>query len=248
MFKLKFKKEHNHNLLIALALLALIVSGTIYLFSGFLFFSSLLAVNNNNVPSARGDYRTSLTDPLVTIAPGATDQITSPVINNADPSLGAATAKVNIVQFSRWDCQFCQQQEKVLRQVLGQYGQDVKFIHKDYPEQNVAAISYQAAVAARCAGEQGKFWEYGDKLYQHGQKLSVNDLTAAIKDLQLDSREFQSCLNGGQVRQLVNDNMDEGDALGITGVPFVYVNDQKVSGEITIEDLDRMIKAELDKK
>ncbi len=248
MFKFKFRKEHNKNLLIATAILALLVGGTIYLFGEFLFFGNLLTVNTVNMrPNINSTYQTAPNDPLITIAPNTDNQITAPVINGTDPSLGAATAKVNIVQFSRFDCSFCKQQENILRQALSKYGQDVKLIHKDYPEKDITAISYQAAVAARCAAEQGKFWEYGDELYKHSQKLNVNDLTQAAKDLQLDNREFQDCLNSGNARQLVNNNLDEGDGLGITGVPFVYVNQQKLTGEISLEDIDRMIKAELEK-
>jgi protein-disulfide isomerase len=248
MFKFKFRKEHNRNLLIATAVLALIVSGTIYLFGEFLFFGSLLGVNTDSINrNVTGTFQTSPKDPLVTIAPGTAYQLTAPIINNIDPSLGAAIAKVNIVQFSRWDCSFCQQQESILRQALSKHGQDVKLIHKDYPAKDITAISYQAAVAARCAAEQGKFWEYGAELYKHSKKISPADLTLAANSLQLDSSEFQDCLRSGKVRQLVNNNIDEGDNLEITGVPFIYVNQQKVTGEITVEELDRMIDAELKK-
>ena len=248
MFKFKLRKEHNQNLLIAMALLALIVGGTIYLFGEFLFFGNLLAVNTDSMRQNAGDtFQTAPNDPLVTIAPGVANQIIAPTINNIDPSLGAVVAKVNIVQFSRWDCSFCQSQEKVLRQALSKYGQNVKLIHKDYPEKDITAISYQAAVAARCAAELGKFWEYSAELYKHSQKLNVTDLVQAAKNLQLDNRKFQDCLNGGKARQVVNNNLDEGDNLEIIGVPFVFVNQQKVTGEISVEDLDRMIDAELAK-
>jgi protein-disulfide isomerase len=248
MYKFKFRKKHNQNLLIATAVLALVVGGTIYLFGEFLFFGNLLAVNTDGMRFNSHGYQTSPNDPLITMTPDFTNQITSPVINSVDPSLGATSAKVNIVQFSRFNCSFCQQQENILRQALNKYGQDVKLIHKDYPEKDITAVSYQAAVASRCAAEQGKFWEYGAELYKYSQKLSSSDLAQAANALQLDNSEFQSCLNSGKARQLVNDNLDEGDALEITGVPFVYVNQQKVTGEITIEELDRMVNDELKNK
>ncbi len=79
--------------------------------------------------------------------------LTGPIITNVDPSQGARNAPVTIVEFSDYVCNYCKEQESTIKQLIEAYQDKVRLIWKDYPESNYLSLSFQAAVAARSAGE-----------------------------------------------------------------------------------------------
>ena len=245
MFKIPFKKEHNTHLLVVIAIFALIVFGIIYLFGQFLFFSR--SFYNQNSASKYRDLHQQVDkgDPLMTRMPAVESEITEPILNSIDPSIGPASAEINIVQFSKYDCSFCKEQEDILRQAMQKYGDKVRLIRKDYPEKDIASISYQAAAAARCAQKQNKFWEYNDGLNNITKGFLQSKLEQIAENIGINISEFKYCLSSGETRAIINDNIDEGDNLGITGVPFVYVNKEKVTGEVNAKEIQNLIDKEL---
>lgn len=186
-------------------------------------------------------------DPLITSVPTLKDMIRGPIISKNDPSLGAENAKVNIVEFSDYQCQFCQKQEGILREVAKEYGDKVKLIWKDFPEQNVDSLSFRAAIAGRCAFKQDKFWEYHDLIYKEND-LNKNKFIDLANQVKLNIDDFQNCLKNNEIIKTINDNISEAAALNITGVPFIYINDQEVMGEINRENLKQLIDIELNKQ
>lgn len=243
MFKFNFKREHKHHLLASLAILGLIVFGTIYLFGQYLFLSSNLERRLNN-GSAIKEYVDREGDPLITKTPSLEDYLDGPIISATDPNIGVDNSKVTVVQFSDFDCKFCQKQENVLKLAQQQFGDKVKFIWKDYPDTDKNSISYQAAIAARCAQMQGKFWQYHDELYK-SSKISAALFLQIADLLGMNKGQFENCLKSETASALVNDNIEEANALGITGVPFIYINKQEIMGEASLEDLKQMINIEL---
>ena len=185
-------------------------------------------------------------DPLITRNPGLADMLSGPIISERDPGQGEISAPITIVQFSDFVCEFCAEQEQVLRSMALKYKDSVRLIWKDYPENNVESESYQAALAARCAQRQGLFWPYHDLLFAQ-KKFDYQNLLLVAKEAQLDINKFEECLAGEFTRPLIEENMQEANALDINGVPFVYINDQEVLGEISAEDLEKIILLELEK-
>jgi protein-disulfide isomerase len=105
--------------------------------------------------------------------------------------LGSDDAPVTIVEYSDYQCPYCRQQEAALHQVLTKYDGQVRLIYRDFP---MHPHSMDAAMAARCADEQGQFWPYHDAL-QHGDaNLSTKGLETTARDLGLDLESFDSCL------------------------------------------------------
>lgn len=188
-------------------------------------------------------------DPFITRIPDLKDMLAGPIISPTDPSLGSQEAPVAIIIFSDYECSFCQTQEKLLEKIMDKYGDKVRLIRKDYPDSDINSISYQAAVAARCAALQNNFWQYHDKLYENN-KILEEDLYYEIADtLGLNLNNFEECFEegSGRVTELINDNIKEADALDISGVPFIYINDQEIMGQIDQKDLERIIEIELKK-
>lgn len=186
------------------------------------------------------------TDPYITNIPNLEDIIRGPIICDIDPIIGSVDSKVVLVNFSDYECNFCKKQEEILRKVLLDYNGEVSLIWKDYPKNDTDSISWLASIAGRCAQAQNKFWEYHDLLYSNNDNLSYNKFIQIAQNLGLDIAGFEDCLNDPMTANLVIDNIKEANALDINGIPFIYVNDQEVMGEIDEGDLKRLIDIELE--
>jgi protein-disulfide isomerase len=187
------------------------------------------------------------TDPFITKVPSAKDLITKPVINGADPVLGDMQSPVTIVQFSDFTCAYCRSQEEQIRQLMDEFPGKVKLIWKDYPEKSNDSASYRAAIAGRCAASQGKFWQYHDFIFQNGGKVNADLLSSAAKKLSLNMLAFNKCFQDNVPAATVGSNMTEANALGITGVPFLFVNDKEFMGEVTFAELKQTVESLLAK-
>ena len=107
------------------------------------------------------------------------------------PSLGPADAKVTIVEFLDYQCPYCHRAQQSVDQVMKEYEGKVRFVHRDYLLGKPRSLP--SARAARCAGEQGKFWEYHRGLLLQAGDFSDADLTNRAKALGLDGARFASC-------------------------------------------------------
>ncbi len=201
---------------------------------------------SNNKYYLNEDYEDG--DPLITKNPNLQNMLRGPIIGDQDPSLGPDSAPVNIVIFSDFRCSYCVKVEKDLQRIKEEYQDKVKFIWKDYPEQKRNSNSWQAALAARCAQEQNKFWPYHDLLYQNTPNLSQDLYMKLARDLDLDIKKFEECLQNENVASKIEDNILEADALEIKGVPFIYINDQEIPGNLGLKDLRRIVEIELSRE
>lgn len=236
-------KNFPTKLFIAVSIAALILLPVF-----FVFLKSTLIKNSEETQSQYYDdnlYDTS--DPYITKVPSVKDRIKSPIIDGADPKTGAENAAVTIVVFSEFECEFCGKQEKVISETMNEFKDNVRLIWKDYPDNTPNSPSYQAAIAGRCAEEQNKFWPYHDLLFKESQNLNKQSFLEIAEELNLSKLKFSKCLEGDEAKKLVDDNILEANALELNGVPFIYVNDKEILGEITVEELRGMIELELKK-
>ena len=102
-----------------------------------------------------------------------------------------------------------------------------------------------AAVAARAAYEQGKFWEYHDKLFANQQKLAHDDLLRYAREVDLDVGRFESALTSARSRPVIDADAAEAKALGATGTPAFFINGRYLSGARPFNDFAQLINAEL---
>ena len=184
-------------------------------------------------------------DPYITRNPNLRDILAGPIISAADPAMGDARASVVIVEYSDFICEYCAQQEQLLKKIVNDYKSKVRLIWKDYPELDQDSASYQAAIAGRCAQEQEQFWPYHDFLYEYRDRLNRETFKEIAGILNLNISEFEACLDSAEVKNLIEDNIKEANALDITGIPFIYVNDQEIMGQLEYDDLKKIIEIEL---
>lgn len=149
------------------------------------------------------------------------------------PYQGADNAKVTIVEYSDFQCPYCQRASSTVKQVLAEYGGKVKFYYKHFPlsfHQN----AQKAAEAYECALEQGKQWEYYDKLFEKSQGdgtgLNAADLKKYARELGLDGTAFDSCLDSGKMAGKVSADTAEGSQNGVSGTPAFFINSEPLVG------------------
>jgi protein-disulfide isomerase len=164
-----------------------------------------------------------------------------------DPSIGSSSAPVTLVEFSDFQCPFCQRVAPTLKQVKEKYGDKVRIVWKDFPLTQIHPQAFKAGEAAHCAAEQGKFWEYHDRLFANQQSLQPNDLKKHAADLGLDAGAFGTCLDSSKYGERVRDGVAEGSRLGVNSTPTIYINGRVLSGAQPYETFVTVIDEELSK-
>ena len=161
------------------------------------------------------------------------------------PVRGAAEAPVTVVEFSDFECPFCKQMQGTLQQLLERYPGKVRLVYRDLPLETIHPYARRAAEAARCAQDQGKFWDYHDILFTKAPKLAPDDLKQYAAEVGLDAVEFEACLGQGIHSTAVQHDVDESKRLGITGTPAFFINGRPLQGAQPIEAFTQVIEDEL---
>ena len=162
-----------------------------------------------------------------------------------EPSKGAEKAPLTVVKFEDFQCPFCKQVQPTFNELLSRYNGKVRLVHKDLPLESLHPQARQAAEAARCAYEQGKFWEYHDKLYATSPKASGDDLKSYAKEVGLNVDSFDRCFTSGKYKAVVQQDLNEGVQLGLTGTPTIFINGREISGNQSLEAFEAIIDEEL---
>ena len=136
-----------------------------------------------------------------------------------DAALGAANAPVTIVEFSDFQCPFCQRVVPTLKQLRETYGDKVRIVWKDFPLTAIHPEAFKAAEAGNCAREQGKFWEYHDRLFANQQALQPDALKKHAVAAGLDAAKFNACLDTAKYSDRVQEQMGVGTRLGVNSTP-----------------------------
>lgn len=161
------------------------------------------------------------------------------------PAEGAANAPVTIVKFEDFQCPFCKDAQKIFEQLLVRYKGRIRVVHKDFPIDELHPQARQEHLAARCAGEQGKFWAYHDALYANAPHGSPADLRKYAAAVGLDLAAFESCLTSGKYAAAVQKDFDEGKQAGVTGTPAFFINGRLLPGAQPLERFVQVIDEEL---
>jgi protein-disulfide isomerase len=168
-------------------------------------------------------------------------------LGGTEPVKGEASAPVTIVEYSDFQCPYCLRVMPTLKRLKDAYGDRVRVIWKDFPLTQIHPQAFKAAEAAHCAGDEGKFWEYHDVLFANQAALQVDDLKGYASKIALDKARFSACLDTSKYAERVRDTIAEGNRLGVTSTPTVYINGRALSGAYPYEDFVSIIDEELDR-
>jgi protein-disulfide isomerase len=162
-----------------------------------------------------------------------------------DPSLGTASAPVTVVEFSDFQCPFCLRVAPTLKRLREAYGDRVRIVWKDFPLTSIHPQAFKAAEAGQCAREQGKFWEYHDRLFANQQALEPEFLKKYAVELGLDAATFNACLDTAKYAERVQEHMGVGNSLGVSSTPSTFINGRLLSGAHPYETFTAIIDEEL---
>jgi protein-disulfide isomerase len=157
---------------------------------------------------------------------------------------GPKNAPVTIVEFTDYQCPYCHRAQEVVDQILERYQDKVRLVHLDFPLDNHPG-AVPAARAARCAGEQDRFWDYHRSLMTDTGSLDQADLVRRAATLKLDSGDFAECLASDRHDEAIRAELEHGSSVGVTGTPAYFINGRMVSGAQPFPTFAAIIDAEL---
>ncbi|MEK7105390.1 MAG: DsbA family protein [Patescibacteria group bacterium] len=168
---------------------------------------------------------------------------TANVVTTDDPSIGSMNAPLTIVEFADFECPYSEEVSYVVRRAAEQFPNLVRIIYRDYPLVDIHPSAELAAEAGGCANEQGKFWEFHDKLFANQADLSREAMIGYAESLGMSRQKFESCLNSGKYEEEVAEDMLDGTAAGVYGTPTFFFNGHRIEGAIPEATFEKIISA-----
>lgn len=160
------------------------------------------------------------------------------------PSTGPKRAKVTLVEFSDYQCPFSGRARSTVMQLLDNYKDKIRYVYRDFPL-SFHRESQKAHEAAHCAGDQGKYFEYSRKLFANQKKLSIKHLKSYAKELGLNSKKFNKCLDSGEHADDVKHSIEVGSLAGVSGTPAFFINGIPLTGAQPMVAFTEIIESEL---
>ncbi|MBI2378409.1 MAG: thioredoxin domain-containing protein [Deltaproteobacteria bacterium] len=139
------------------------------------------------------------------------------------PTKGKADAKVTVAVFSDFQCPYCSRAAPSVESIVSAFPNDVKVVFFNYPL-DFHPMAMPSAIAATCAGDQGKFWEFHDAVFKRQNELSPQLIDSVAKELSLDAPKFDACRTNPETQKKIRDDMTQGEAAGVEGTPSFFIN------------------------
>ncbi len=156
---------------------------------------------------------------------------------------GPDNASVTLVEYGDFECPYCGQAEGAIRELLSSFDDDVRYVWRHLPLNDVHPNAQLAAEASEAAAEQGKFWEMHDTLLAHQGELRPSDLTAYARELGLDSERMIEGLKRGRYEPRISEDVASADESGVSGTPSFFVNGRRYYGAYDIDTLTEAVRA-----
>jgi protein-disulfide isomerase len=163
-----------------------------------------------------------------------------------DPSIGPANAPITIIEFSDFECTFCQKwHAETWTQLVENYGDQIRLVYRDFPLTSIHGNATPAAAAANCAAEQNAYWEFHGKLFSNEYRLSKSTYEQYASDLSLDLEAFVECIDSGRHNDEVQADFEYASNLGVRSTPTFFVNGIPLVGAQPFEVFKDLIDKEL---
>jgi protein-disulfide isomerase len=164
------------------------------------------------------------------------------------PTTGSPESKILLVEFSDFECPYCAQAHKTLKQFMAKHKDEVTLVYKHFPLTSIHPQAMPAATAAWAAQQQGKFWEYQDALFTHQKQLGEPLYLDIAENLNLDLEKFkrdrQSRALTGETSYAdtaIEKDIQLAERLGLSGTPFFVMNGQTLSGALQLSDMENVL-------
>jgi len=223
--------------------LAIIIAGL--MISGTLFFTS--GVPTSPLGASIGE--TAVVAPSSDDTPGDAS-LKGLTITDEDFVKGNFNAPITIVEFSDFQCPFCGRFHPTLQQALDEYGDDVRWVYKHFPLDQIHPEARPAAEASECIAEQKGdegFWEFGDALFASQSRLGSAFYQELAQQMGVDMNQFNTCVAQRKYQDKVEEDYQLGLRLGVTGTPGSFINNVPVRGALPYSNIKSIIDEELAK-
>ena len=233
----------NNKQVVIFAIISVMLLGGIFLVSALSYMGALSGIESEKaIETVEEEYefRLSDIDPLITPA----SKLYLSLIGEDDPVRGDEAAEIVILEFGDFECGYCAQLYSNLVEILNEYQGQVKLVWKDFPNPSHLQARI-AALAVRCAQEQGRFWEYHDYLFANQDDLSRELYNQIALEMGLDLAEFNSCVDSQEYIQMVGQGLVNGQELGVDATPYLFINNRKFDYALSYEELRGVIEGEL---
>jgi len=143
----------------------------------------------------------------------------TPVDSETDHIRGNPSAKISIIEYSDFECPFCSKVHPTLQKVLDEYGDDVNWVYRHYPL-SFHSNAQPGAEASECVAELGgndAFWQFADLAFEQG--VGADKFREYAREIGVDEKSYQDCMESGKYTQFVKDQMASGSAAGVRGTP-----------------------------
>jgi Na+/H+ antiporter NhaA len=169
--------------------------------------------------------------------------LTDEVDPDRDHIRGPDDAPVTLVEYGDFECSYCGQAEQMIRELLSSHGDDVRYVWRHLPLDDVHPSAQLAAEASEAAAAQGKFWEMYDLLLSHQGEFAARDLTHYATELDLDVRRFTDELGRREYASRISQDVASDDESGVSGTPTFFVNGRRHYGVYDIDALTEAVRA-----
>jgi len=235
-----FKRSHLYAVLLPLAFVVGLSVG--YIFWGR---APGTEVAQEATPQANVPQSTAETNPQ-TSATEQQEVQRYDVPEDDDPSIGPDNAEITIIEFSDFECPYCQRwHNEVFDRILEDYPDQVRIVYRDFPLKSIHPNATPAAEAANCAREQDAFWDYSKQLYSGKYELSPENYLLIADGLELDTEAFQECFDSGRYADEVEADYQYAGNLGVRSTPTFFLNGLPIVGAQPYEVFQDIIEREL---
>jgi predicted DsbA family dithiol-disulfide isomerase len=169
--------------------------------------------------------------------------LSDPVDHERDHIRGPEDAPVTLVEYGDFECPYCGRAEAIVRQLLSDFGDEVRYVWRHLPLNDVHGHAQLAAEGSEAAAAQGGFWEMYDRLLAHQDALRIPDLIAYAAELGLDTQRFEDDLRRHTFAPRIAEDVDSADLSGVSGTPTFFINGRRHQGAYDIETLSQAVRA-----
>ncbi len=157
-------------------------------------------------------------------------------VNELDHIQGVESAPVTLLMYGAYECPHCVEGNKIVKEIQQQLGDQLRFVFRHFPRTNVHPHAEAAAEVAEAAGEQNRFWEMHDKLFENYNRLDGDHLIGYAEELALDMWKFDRAIIGRVYTSKVREDLQSGFESGVKGTPTYFINGIKhnASGEFDV--------------
>lgn len=170
------------------------------------------------------------------------------VVTDQDHIRGNLNASITIVEYSDLECPFCQRFHPTALQALSDYPEDVRWVYRHFPLNNIHPQAQPAAEASECVAEQKGdegFWSFVDAMFEDQDRLGSSYYREVAGEIGVNLAQFDSCVSSNKYADKVDSDYNSGIQLGVTGTPGSFVNGVPVLGAVPYAQLKAIIEAQL---